>query len=316
MLRANHMPPTTPTTPVVTTPVTVVDTPNLQIKEYFGHVASKDGTASFALVDVLAADSAAFQTPSFAEYIICNSGSIVFEHSDGEKVRLCAGEGAYLPAHLRVKWTFPEPCNYTVMCLPAFSPELSAVEEGGTIVDDAARSRLKELHGAAAQADAPASDLATATASSSPPAKLRARIVQPVAVVDAPGITITEHFGHVASGDGVASLGKAVVKGASEEAWQAPQFDEYVICAQGRIDFVHGDGATASIKAGEGIFLPKAMRVKWVWLEATVYFVLCLPAFSPALSGREAEEGATVAKDSASMRRLEQLHEERQATNQ
>ena len=62
-LRANDMPPTTPTTPVVTTPVTVVDTPNLQIKEYFGHVASKDGTASFALVDVLAADSAAFQTP-------------------------------------------------------------------------------------------------------------------------------------------------------------------------------------------------------------------------------------------------------------
>ena len=30
-----------------------------------------------------------------------------------------------------------------------------------------------------------------------------------------------------------ASLGVAVVRGASEEAWQCPQFDEFVICASG-----------------------------------------------------------------------------------
>ena len=118
-----------------------------------------------------------------------------------------------------------------------------------------------------------------------------------------------EHFGHVASKDGTASLGVAVVKAASEEAWQAPQFDEFVICSKGAIDFIYGDGLKASIKAGEGIFLPKNLRVKWVWLEATSYFVLCLPAFSPTLCGREAEEGATVAKDSASMQRLEKLHD-------
>lgn len=294
--------------PLVTTPVTVVATPGITIQEYFGHVASKDGTASFALVDVKAADSAAFQTPSFAEYIICNEGAIDFEHSDGEKVSISAGDGVYLPAGLRCRWVFPSPCHYTVACLPAFSPELSMTEEGGTIVDDATRAKLKELHSAVGTV-APAAEAAADSTST----KLRAIVVKPVAVVDAPGITITEHFGHVAScGDGgVASLGKAVVKGASEEAWQAPHFDEYVICHKGRIDFVHGDGLKASIKAGEGIFLPKKMRVKWVWLEATTYFVLCLPAFSPALSGREAEEGATVAKDSASMRRLEQLHEEK-----
>jgi hypothetical protein len=45
-----------------------------------------------------------------------------------------------------------------------------------------------------------------------------------------------------------------------------------------------------------------------IWLEPSTYFVLCLPAFSPELCGREAEEGATVAKDSASMERLEKLH--------
>ena len=71
-------------TPQVTTPVKVVDSKNLTINEYFGHVASKDGTTSFALVDVHAADEAGFQTAAFAEFVICNSGAIDFEHSDGQ----------------------------------------------------------------------------------------------------------------------------------------------------------------------------------------------------------------------------------------
>ena len=63
------------------------------------------------------------------------------------------------------------------------------------------------------------------------------------------------------------------------------------------------------VEAGQGILLPKDLRVKWIWPCATEYIVVCLPAFSPALSGREAEETATNAKDSASMRRLELLHQ-------
>jgi uncharacterized cupin superfamily protein len=289
--------------PLVTSPVKVVENETITISEYFGRVASADGTASFAVVDVRAADAAAFQTPQFAEYVICNSGAIDLEHSDGEIVRLNEGEGAFLPAFLRLKWKFPGPCNYTVVCMPAFSPELSGTEEGGTVVDDDSRQKLKSLHSEATAPEA-------ASAAAADAAARRVTIVKPVAVVDAPGIVITEHFGHVASRDGTASLGVAVVKAASEEAWQAPQFDEFVICSKGAIDFIHGDGQKASIKAGQGIFLPKALRVKWVWLEASSYFVLCLPAFSPALCGREAEEGATVAKDSASMQRLEALHQE------
>ena len=172
-------------------------------------------------------------------------------------------------------------------------------------MDDASRQALRELHGEkAASADQASGEAESGQSEQS------VFVVKAVDVVNAPGITITEHFGHVASGDGTASLGIAVVKGASEEAWQAPQFDEYVICSKGAIDFLHTDGQKASIKAGEGIFLPRGLRVKWIWLEATEYFVLCLPAFSPALCGREAEEGTTVAKDSASMQRLEALHKE------
>ena len=116
-------------TPLVTTPCKVVDTANLTISEYFGHVASKDGTCSFAVVEVRAADSAAFQTPAFAEYVICNQGIIELEHSDGEIVRVEPGQGAFLPSKLRLRWRFPGPCNYTVVCMPAFSPELAAHEE-------------------------------------------------------------------------------------------------------------------------------------------------------------------------------------------
>ena len=45
-----------PPTLYVTKPAKVVETPNLTINEFFGNVASKDATTSFALVEVAAAD--------------------------------------------------------------------------------------------------------------------------------------------------------------------------------------------------------------------------------------------------------------------
>ncbi|CAJ1401025.1 unnamed protein product [Effrenium voratum] len=107
--------------------------------------------------------------------------------------------------------------------------------------------------------------------------------------------------------DGAFSLASARVREASEEAYQAPLFDEFVICNEGSIEFLHGE-ERLRLQEGEAVFLPKSLRVKWIWPQATRYTVLCLPAFSPELSGREAEEGATVAKDSKSMERLEALH--------
>ena len=169
-------------TPLVTTPCKVVDTANLTISEYFGHVASKDGTCSFAVVEVRAADSAAFQTPAFAEYVICNQGIIELEHSDGEIVRVEPGQGAFLPSKLRLRWRFPGPCNYTVVCTPAFSPELAAHEEssGGTIVSAEARERLKAMHQEAGSA--PTERGAEGGAEGGAP--LRATLVAPVSVVE------------------------------------------------------------------------------------------------------------------------------------
>ena len=302
--------------PVVSTPVTVVSTAGITIREYFGNVASHFAAASFALASVHRADEAGFQTPQFSEYVIVTSGTLSLQTVDAtgaalRKTDVTAGQGVYLPAGLRVKWSWPAPCTYTVVCIPAFSPEAAGsdatLDAPEMVVDHAARRKLTRMHQAtapppsppAASHDAPRRELA---------AGVTPLVVDPVAVVEAPGITILEHFGHVASSDGVASLGRASVKGASQEAWQAPGFDEFVVCTSGSIEFRYGNGEVASIAAGQGIFLPKHLRVKWVWPEATEYTVLCLPAFTPALSGREAEENATNAKDSTSMKRLQELH--------
>mmetsp|Transcript_89483 Transcript_89483/g.191788 ORF Transcript_89483/g.191788 Transcript_89483/m.191788 type:complete len:313 (-) Transcript_89483:80-1018(-) len=293
--------------PVVTKPVDVVDAPGITVTEYFGRVATKDSTTSFARAKVKGADAANFQAPQFSEYVICTSGCIELEHSDSTRTRVEAGQGVFLPKGLRIKWTWPGAAEYLAVCLPAFSPELAGTEvddSSGGVVDQEARRKLAKLHqGAGAQPEAEESGAAL---------DARPIVVKPVDVVSAEQITITEHFGHVASSDGTASFAIATVKSASEEAFQAPQFDEYVVCIEGAIDFFHesveGVGERTHVQAGEAVFLPKGLRVKWIWPEPTKYAVLCLPAFSPAISGREAEEGATVAKDSASMSRLEDLH--------
>jgi hypothetical protein len=154
--------------PRVTKPRKVVDTANITISEYFGRVATRDGTASFALVNVRAAEDAAYQTPSFAEYVICNEGAIELVHSDGLRERVEAGEGAYLPANLRVKWSFPGPCSSAVVLVPALSPELAASEEGGAIVDAEAAESLRKLHGGGGSA-APAAEADETTMTPSAP---------------------------------------------------------------------------------------------------------------------------------------------------
>lgn len=291
--------------PVVTKPVDVVDAPGITITEYFGRVASKDATASFARAKVKAADEANFQAPKFSEYVICTSGCIELEHSDSTRTRVQAGQGVFLPKGLRVKWTWPEAAEYLAVCVPAFSPELAGAEvdasADASVVDEESRRKLAKLH-QETKAASPETEGSGAALDARP------IVVKPIDVVAADQITITEHFGHVASNDGTASFAMATVKNASEEAFQAPQFDEYVVCVEGSIDFLESGGERTHIQAGEAVFLPKGLRVKWIWPEPTKYAVLCLPAFSPELSGREAEEGATVAKDSASMSRLEDLH--------
>lgn len=293
--------------PVVITPVNVVEGPGITITEYFGNVASKDGTVSIARATVKHEDQAAYQQPEFAEYVMCDEGEIEFVHTDLTKLKIKAGEGAYLPKGLRVKWTWPSATKYTAVCLPAFSPALSGTEVDDpscTVVNHESRRKLARLHEEnGSRFDANADDCAADVSGA------KASLTAAVDVVNTDAITITEYFGHVASKAGTASLAKATVRRASEEAFQTPQFDEYVVCTHGSINFCFGNDEVSQVKAGESVFLPKGLRVKWVWPEPANYIVLCLPAFCPELSGREAVDDGVVAKDGAAMIELQALHD-------
>jgi len=179
--------------PIVYDPVTVLDTPGITIREFIGNVASKTSSCSFALATVHRADTAAFQVPRFAEYVIVNSGTLelLTVAADGAgivKTTVPAGEGVYLPAGLRVKWQWPAPCTYTVVCVPAFSPltpgsEASAASD--TVVDQSSRAALSELHRVAAQASK-APEALPLTLGKEQAAGITPLVVKPVALVEAP----------------------------------------------------------------------------------------------------------------------------------
>jgi uncharacterized cupin superfamily protein len=267
----------------VTTGIDVVDAPAITITEYFGHVASQNGTCSVALASVREAAEEAYQAPLFDEYVVCNEGSLDIVHADGEKKHVGTGQAIFLPKNLRVKWIWPEPCKYTVVCLPAFSPDSCGreVEEGSTCAKDSdSMLRLAQLHEKAGTS-------AATGESASTPSQMEPLVVDPVIVVDTPEITITECFGCVATQDATCSLALSDVKFATEQVFQSPQFDEYVLCNEGSLELQHTDGERLCLRKGQGVFLPKGTRVKWSWPEPCKYTALCIPAFSPALVGRE-----------------------------
>ena len=88
--------------------------------------------------------------------------------------------------------------------------------------------------------------------------------VNPVDVVSAPDLTITEYFGRVASGDAAVSACIATVRKPTQEAPQRPDFDEYVIVLEGTVEIVC-DGEATSFSAGQGFFLRRGTRVQWRW---------------------------------------------------
>ena len=71
------------------------------------------------------------------------------------------------------------------------------------------------------------------------------RVLKPVPVVDAPDLTISEYFGNVASADPRLSVCVAEVRKACEEAFQTPEFDEFVIVLDGSVDLRLGSGCAA-----------------------------------------------------------------------
>lgn len=284
--------------------VDVVKAGPLTITEYFGNVASKDPTLSACLASVTGTCEEAYQAPEFDEYVLVLSGEVHLLFGDGTKKIVKAKEGVFLQAGLRVKWTWSGPCEYVPICLPSFTPfNCHREAEDGAVKDAEAMQRLHELHNGAhtngaARADGEAAIQQTPTDS--------LKTFEAVDVVKAGALTITEYFGNVASKDSRLSACLATVTSACEEAYQAPEFDEYVLVLSGEVHLLFGDGSKTIVKAREGVLLKAGERVKWTWPGPCEYVPICLPAFSPFNCHREEEKDAV--KDAEAMKRLHELH--------
>mmetsp|Transcript_9557 Transcript_9557/g.16978 ORF Transcript_9557/g.16978 Transcript_9557/m.16978 type:complete len:279 (+) Transcript_9557:95-931(+) len=267
--------------------VNVVAIPGLTIKEFHGGMSTKDSKLSAVHETITEPQTNnQWRCPAFTEYILMIQGEAHVEHGsssdDGSKtttVVVQAGNGVYLPKGCRVRINYPGPAEHVAICLPAFSPDIEHREEGD---------------GATAAPPAHKTD-STPT------------LVQSVDVVKAPALTITEYFGNVSSKDGNLSACVAEVKEPCSEAWQQPEFAEWVLVLSGVLHLEHAEGTTV-VPAGSGVFLAANERVKWVWPEACTYVPICMPAFTPDGCRREPEEGSAKDADPATMAELQKLH--------
>jgi len=171
----------------------------------------------------------------------------------------------------------PKAAEFVAICLPAFSPDSEHPQQGD---------------------NAPAPAHATATVPS---------LAAAVDVVKAPALTITEFFGNVASKDCNLSACVANVGEPCSDAWQKPEFAEWVLVLSGMLHLEHADGVT-KVPAGSGVYLAANERVKWVWPEPCKYVPICMPAFTPDGCHREAEEGSAKDVDPETMAHLHELH--------
>jgi len=254
-------------------PVDVVTTPELTISEYFGNVATKDANFSACHVKITGACEEPWQTPVFDEYVMIESGEVHLQHADGTTI-VKGGSGVFLPAGFRVKWVFPGPCTYIPICTPAFSPDNVNREEGDV--------QPKESKG-------------------------EMSVIDPVDVVKVDTLTITEFFGNVSSKDSKLSACYATVTEKCAEAYQAPDFDEYVLVLKGEIHLEQTEGTTV-VGEGKAVLLKAGERVKWTWPGPCIYIPVCLPAFTPDNCHREEEEGAC--KDKEAIEKLHALHKD------
>ncbi len=115
----------------------------------------------------------------------------------------------------------------------------------------------------------------------------------PTRVVDIPQFfSIDEHVGNASNGDAGISIAEVVILKACTEATQRPKFDEYVLVQNGvMIVKIAAQGSSSpayeiSASKGQMLHLPRGFLYTYSFPGQCTYVPVCLPAFTPALSGR------------------------------
>lgn len=103
--------------------IRVVETPELEINELAGNVASHDDTLSIALVKAGAGSAEPWLTLHYDEWLCVLKGTMVIEQEGLDELKVNAGQTVKLPKGTRFRPTFPVDTEYVPVCLPAFRPD-------------------------------------------------------------------------------------------------------------------------------------------------------------------------------------------------
>ena len=107
-----------------------------------------------------------------------------------------------------------------------------------------------------------------------------------VAAAGEPPKTIREYVGRASTGGAALSIARMDSPPGWREPAQTPEFDEYTLVLEGRVDVEHDHG-TLRVAAGEAVAVRAGERVRYATPQGAHYVAVCLPAFSPDLVHRE-----------------------------
>ncbi|MDZ7597564.1 MAG: cupin domain-containing protein [Desulfobacterales bacterium] len=111
-------------------------------------------------------------------------------------------------------------------------------------------------------------------------------------IIAAPGNRpkrIEEYVGRVNCGCAAVSIARMKSAGGWEELGQRPEFTEYTLVLNGRLQVETRDG-TLDVFAGQAVVVPAGEWVRYSTPgpEGAEYIAVCLPAFSPETVHRDA----------------------------
>jgi len=124
-------------------------------------------------------------------------------------------------------------------------------------------------------------------------------------VVDAPGLTIDELAGNVATKNDTISIAHVHAKKGTKEPFLTLHYDEWICILKGKILFETNDGNTTA-NAGQTVFIKSGTRFRPSFLEDSEYIPVCLPAFTPDRCIREDGDNQEGLKISDNLKNLHQ----------
>merc|ERR1740130_1634181 len=117
-------------------------------------------------------------------------------------------------------------------------------------------------------------------------------------VVDAPGLSIDELAGNVATKQDTLSIALVKAAAGTAEPWLTLHYDEWICVLKGKVVLeVPGDEPSVEVPAGSTVHIAPGERFRPSFPVDTEYVPVCLPAFRPDRCVREDStlEGATIA---------------------